>query len=65
MVYFSFFMILAGLITFIISLVALIFRLVGLGSWNGNDLYIRQIIKIGAVGGGLTLLGQIIIRLAL
>lgn len=65
MVYFSFFIIFVGIIIFTASLIALIFRLVNLGGWNGEDLFIRQIIKVGAVGGGLTLLGQIIVWLAL
>lgn len=65
MVYFSFLMILVGMGIFTLSIVTLIFRLVKLGGWDREDFFTYQVIKVGGVGVGMTLLGQIIIWLVL
>ncbi len=65
MIYFSFLLIVLGAAAVLVSLAAVIYRVVNMGGWPRGDVITNRWVKIGLSGVGAVLLGQIIVALAL
>lgn len=65
MILISFLFTVIGIPVFIISLIALLYRIVSSGGWQSNDALTSFVIKMGILGLAMGLLGQVIAGLAL